>query len=300
MGRRDHTKLNLSATGAAVAMTVLLVTAKLWALDRTGSLSVAASLVDSALDLMASLAGLAAIAYAARPPDDDHSFGHTAVEDLATLGQALFILVSAGFIALKAVERLAGGSETALNSEGSGIAVMILSLVLSLGLVLWQSWVLRTTSSPVVAADRLNYLGDTIPNFGALVALWVSGRYGIIWIDSAVALGAAAFLGIGALRIGREAWHGLMDREPDPALAEGIGRIAGAWPGIEGFHDLRMRRSGSQVFVNLHVEIDGTLSLVEAHAIGAGLRAEIERVYPQTDVLIHKDPAGSRKPEGKA
>jgi ferrous-iron efflux pump FieF len=84
-------KLNLSAGLASVLVALVLVALKFWALQETGALSVAASLADSALDLLVSMTGLMAIIYAARPADDDHRFGHTSAEDLAALGQALLL-----------------------------------------------------------------------------------------------------------------------------------------------------------------------------------------------------------------
>ena len=91
----ENTRLNLSAGIASVSVATVLVLAKPWALYATRSLSVAASMIDSALDLMVSLAGLSAIAYAAKPADEDHAFGHSSAEDLAALGQSLFIAISA-------------------------------------------------------------------------------------------------------------------------------------------------------------------------------------------------------------
>ncbi len=91
----DSTRLSVSAGLASVAVAAVLVALKLWAMAATGALSIAASLADSALDLMMSLAAAAALVYAARPADEDHAFGHTSAEDLAALAQAAFILVSA-------------------------------------------------------------------------------------------------------------------------------------------------------------------------------------------------------------
>ncbi len=285
-------RLNLSAGLLSVSVALVLVLAKLWALGATGSLSVAASLADSALDLMVSLAGLAAIAYAAKPADEDHAFGHSSAEDLAALGQSLFILVSAAVIGWAAVARLLAGAPPVLMAEGRGIAVMVFSIVLTLALVLWQRRVAARTGNRVVRADSLHYVSDLIPNIGAILALWASARYGIGQIDSIVALAAALMLAVGALRIGKGAWDALMDRRADPAMIEGISRIAGGWPGVHGFHDLKTRTAGSRVFVNLHVELDGSQTLAEAHAIGAALRRAILRAYPQADVIIHKDPVG--------
>ncbi len=285
------THLNISAGLASVIVALALVALKLWALGETGALSVAASLADSAMDLMVSLGGLAALVYAARPADEDHAFGHSSAEDLAALGQSLFILASAGVIGFAAIRRLLSDSPAPLASEGVGILVMTLSILLTLGLVAWQRRVAARTGSRVVKADSLHYLGDLLPNLGAILSLAVSARFGLSQIDSVVALGAALMLAVGALSIFRGAWDALMDRAADPALVEGIAAIARDWPGVQGFHDLKTRTAGAVVFVNIHIELDGDQSLREAHAIGAALRRKILETYPQTDVIVHKDVA---------
>jgi len=291
MAAINPVKLNLSAGLVSVLVAAVLVILKLWALGETGALSVAASLADSAMDLMVSIGAAAAIIYAARPADEDHAFGHTSAEDLAALGQAVFILISAVVIAAAAGMRLMSAAPAPLQAQGTGMVVMGVSIALTLALVLWQGRVARRTGSRVVAADRLHYLGDLLPNIGALVSLWASTRFGMGAIDSVVALGAAGMLALGAVRIGKGAWDALMDRRADPALIAGVADIARTWPGVHGFHDLKTRTAGSRVFVNLHIELDGKQSLRDAHAISAALRRAILNAYPQADVIIHKDVA---------
>lgn len=292
MSSPSSTQLNLTAGLASVAMAALMVALKLWALGETGALSVAASLADSAMDLMVSLMAMAALIYAAKPADEDHAFGHTSAEDLAALGQALFILVSAAIIAFAAGERLLNPAEHTLQAQDHGIMVMVASVALTLALVLWQTHVAKKTGSRVVAADRLHYLGDLLPNIGAIASLWASKKFGMGQIDSVVAIGAALMLSLGALRIGKGAFDALMDRRADPVIIEGIGKIAAAWPGVHGYHDLKTRTAGSRIFVHIHIELDGNQSLREAHAIGAALRRAILAAYPQADVIIHKDVSG--------
>jgi ferrous-iron efflux pump FieF len=290
MGDTD-TRLTLTAGAASVAVAAVLVALKLWALASTGALSIAASLADSALDLMMSLAAAAALIYAARPADEDHAFGHTSAEDLAALAQSTFILVSALVIGWAAVARLLAPEPVMLADETRGMIVMAVSVVLTLALVWWQGRVARATGSRVVAADRLHYLGDLLPSLGAIGALWASSAFGLSNVDAVVALVAAAVMLIGALHIGRGAWDALMDRRADPEVIAGIAAIAKDWPGVHGFHDLKTRTAGRRVFVNIHIELDGDQSLREAHAIGAGLRRAILDRYPQADVIIHKDVA---------
>lgn len=291
MTAQPDLRLSLSAGAASVAVAGTLVALKLWALWHTGALSIAASLADSAMDLMMSLGAAAAILYAARPADDDHAFGHTSAEDLAALAQALFILGSAAAISWGAVGRLISPDAPVIEGEAAGMVVILISMALTLALVWWQGRVAARTGNKVVAADRLHYLGDLVPSLGALVALWASSRFGITRIDAVVALGAAGIMAFGALQIGRSAWHALMDRQADPATIARIGEIAGAWPGVHGYHDLKTRTSGSRLFVYLHIELDGTQTLRQAHDIGAALRRALLAEFPGADVIIHKDVA---------
>jgi ferrous-iron efflux pump FieF len=291
-------RLNISAGLASVAVAVTLVALKLWALSQTGALTIAATLVDSALDLLMSAGGLVAILYAQKPADEDHAFGHTSAEDLAALMQSAFVLVSAAVIAGAALQRLLAAAPPRIEAEGAGAVALGISIVLTAGLVLWQRRVVKRTGNPVVAADSLHYVGDLMPALGGLVALWASAAYGLTRIDSVVALAAAGVMLLGAVAIGRRAFDALMDRRADPEVIAGIAGIAARFPGVRGFHDLRTRTAGSRVFVNIHIELDGDQTLDEAHAIGAALRREILKAYPRADVMIHKDPVGvARHPE---
>lgn len=282
-------RLNLSAGLASVATATVLVALKLWALWQTGALAIAASLADSAMDLLVSFAGLAAIVYAARPADEDHAFGHDSAEDLASLGQSVFIFASACAILWAAGHRLLEDEPPEITSEGYGIAAMAVSALVTMGLVAWQRRVARRTHNKVVAADMLHYIGDLIPTVGAIVALVVAGTFGVQRVDSLFAIGAALFMLWGAVKIGREGWHALMDRAaPEETVAE-IGKIAASTEGVRAFHDLKTRTSGARLFVQIHVELDGDQPLRTAHGIAAGMKRRILARYPEADVIVHMD-----------
>ncbi|SLN45345.1 Ferrous-iron efflux pump FieF [Pseudoruegeria aquimaris] len=291
MQHQERNRLGAWAGIASTAVALVLVALKLWALAATGSLSVASSLTDSALDLLMSLGALAAILYAQRPPDEDHAFGHSSAEDLAALGQSAFILVAAGLIGVAAVRRLLSEAPPALTQETTGMIVMAVSVALALALVLFQRFVVSRTGNRVVAADSLHYMSDLVPNIGAIVALFAAARFGLNHLDSVIAIATAAMLVASALHIGKGAWDALMDRAADPALVAEVERIVDGWPGVHGHHDLRSRSAGSKVFINLHIEVDGRLPLFEAHEIGASLKREICTRFPEVDLIIHKDPA---------
>ena len=292
MPDRERTKLSISAGVLSVTVALLLVGAKLWALAATNSLSIAATLADSALDLLMSLGGLAAIIYASKPADDDHAFGHTSAEDLAALAQSVFIMVSACAIAIAAYLRLTSDAVSPVAREGAGMVVMVFSIVVTLILVAWQRYVSKRTGNKVVEADSLHYVGDLIPNMGALIALWLNAQFGLGSVDSIVALLAALLMAVGAIRIGKQAFDALMDRAASNDFITDVEKIVGNFPGVHGFHDLKTRRAGSRVFLNIHIELDGSQTLDEAHSIGAALRRAIVAARPEADVLIHKDPIG--------
>lgn len=282
-------RLNLSAARASLGVAAALIVTKLWAFWMTGSLAVAASAADSALDLIMSGGAMIAVSYANRPPDEDHAFGHTSVEDLTAFLQSIFLIIAAIGLVASAVNRLAQGAAPTLGAEGVGIAAMGISIVLTLGLVLWQGYVAAKTGNRVIAADRLHYMADLIPAIGSILALGASWAWGIWQLDSVVALLAAAVLAKGAWEIGTGAWHALMDRRADPEIVAGIAAIADRWPGVLGWHDLKTRTAGSRIFAHLHIELDGDQTLREAHEIGATLRRAILQAYPQIDIIIHKD-----------
>ncbi len=270
---------------------VILVALKLWALGETHALSIAASLTDSAIDMVASLSGLMAIIYAARPADEDHAFGHTSAEDLAALAQSILVSASAIVIGYAAINRLGSGGADVIHAEGRGIVAMLASVALTLALVLWQRRVSRATGSKVVAADSLHYLSDLLPNIGAVAALAASSLFALPQVDSIIAIAAALMLLFGGWRIGKAAFDALMDRRADPEIIEKISKIATEWPGVLGHHDLKTRMAGNRVFVQIHIELDGDQPLRQAHEIGAALRRAILAEFPNADVIVHKDVA---------
>lgn len=294
MDSPGNKRLNVSAGIASVVVALILVAAKGWAWVETGALSVAASLVDSALDLVVSMANFAAILYAAKPADEDHRFGHHSIEDIAALAQALMVAAAGVALGWRGIERLL--TPKPLAAESAGIAVMVLTILLTAALVCWQRRVARQTGSKVVAADSLHYLADMMPAAGAIVALAASKLFGVGQLDSAISLVAAVILLRGARKIGGEAFAALMDREAPAAVEHRISAVVAEFPEIHGFHDLKTRVSGPRTFVQIHIELDGGQTLFEAHEIGARLRRAIIAAIPGSEVIVHKDPvrAGRR------
>lgn len=282
-----HRRLLRLATRASLAVATVLILCKAIAWYLSGSVSLLAGLTDSILDGAASFLNLLAVHYALRPADDDHRYGHGKAEALAGMGQALFIGVSAVFIAIQAVERLR--SPAPIGEAGIGVAVMLLSLVLTLGLLTLQHKVVKETGSTAVRADSLHYRSDLMLNGSILVAL-VLAHWGYPQVDAFFGLAISLYILWSAFQIGKESSAILMDQELDPDVAQDMLALACAIPGVLGAHDLRTRMSGQHWFVQLHLELPGTLSLSAAHALCEQVEAAIIARFPKAEVLVHADP----------
>lgn len=283
----EHQRLLRLATRASLAVASILVLSKAVGWWLSGSVSLLAGLTDSALDAVASLLNLLAVHYALRPADDDHRFGHGKAEALAGMAQALFIGVSAVLIGVQAVERLR--TPQPLGDTAAGIAVMVLSLVLTLALLAFQRKVIRATGSTAVRADSLHYRSDLLLNGSILLALLLAG-FGWPQLDALFGLGIALYILWSAIQIARESTAILMDKELPTDVGERMLELVCAIPGVRGAHDLRTRVSGSYWFVQLHLELPGELALHDAHELCVQASAVIRERYPQADVMVHADP----------
>ncbi|MGM1325942.1 CDF family cation-efflux transporter FieF [Klebsiella michiganensis] len=271
---------------AAIAATVMasaLLLIKIFAWWYTGSVSILAALVDSLVDIAASLTNLLVVRYSLQPADEEHTFGHGKAESLAALAQSMFVSGSALFLFLTGIR------PEPMNAAGVGMVVTLIALVSTLLLVTFQRWVVRKTQSQAVRADMLHYQSDVMMNGAILVALALSW-YGWHRADALFALGIGVYILYSALRMAYDAVQSLLDRAlPDEERQEII-NIVTAWPGVSGAHDLRTRQSGPTRFIQIHLEMEDNLPLVQAHVIADQVEQALLLRFPGSDVIIHQDP----------
>jgi ferrous-iron efflux pump FieF len=283
-------RLMKAATYASVSVAGVLIAAKFAAWVMTGSVSMLSTLIDSVLDAAASLLNLIAVHHALSPADKEHRFGHGKAEALAGLAQAAFISGSAIFLLVAAMERLM--KPKIIENTELGYVVMALAIGLTMGLVAFQRHVVRKTGSVAIAADSVHFRMDILVNISVVVSLVLASRFNLGWADPVFALGIAGYILRGAWQIGGNAYQMLMDRELEDDERQAIKDIALGYPGVLGVHDLRTRSSGTRVFIQLHLEMDGSITLNDAHAISDAVEALIRAANPLAEVLIHEDPAG--------
>ncbi|ABU79307.1 cation-efflux pump FieF [Cronobacter sakazakii] len=283
----DYGRLVSRAALAATLVATLLLIIKIFAWWYTGSVSILAALVDSLVDIAASLTNLLVVRYSLQPADEEHTFGHGKAESLAALAQSMFISGSALFLFLTGIQHLI--TPEPMRAPLVGIVVTVAALVTTLMLVTFQRWVVRKTRSQAVRADMLHYQSDVMMNGAILVALALSW-YGLHRADALFALGIGVWILYSALRMGYEAIQSLLDRALPDDERQAIVDIVAAWPGVRGAHDLRTRQSGPTRFIQLHLEMEDNLPLVQAHLIAEQVEQAILSRFPGSDVIIHQDP----------
>ncbi|KAB2930159.1 MAG: cation diffusion facilitator family transporter [Candidatus Contendobacter sp.] len=300
----DETRLTLDparvgrllrlATYASVTTASVLIAGKLAAALMTGSVSVLASLVDSMMDVAASLINLLAVHYSLQPPDREHRFGHGKAEPLAGLVQAAFIAGSAVFLILHAVDRLLHPQP--MNDALVGVGVLLFAIAATVLLLAFQHHVIRRTQSTAIRADALHYATDLLTNAATILALGLA-MLGWPFADPAFAIGIALYILYSAGHIGHEAIQLLMDHELPPEVQARVKEIVRGHGQARGVHDVRTRRSGQTYFIQLHLMLDDQMPLVEAHRIADEVEAAIVAAFPNADVLIHEDPASEPPPQ---
>ena len=268
---------------------MLLVGLKAWFSYKSGSVAILASLADSALDLISSLLILIAIVWSNRPADDGHRYGHGKGEALAGLAQAAAIFVSAIFIVVTGIGRLAQPRELSFVDES--IAIMIVSMLLTGALISFQQYVIRHTGSQAVKADRLHYLVDLLTNVVVIVSLVLGSRFGLHWADPVTAMLLSAFILKGCWEVLSQSLDILMDKDVSNQFHGLLDSFVAEFGNeVKGYHDLRSRTTGEVAFIELHLEIRSSCSFQRSHELAELLTERLEESAEGLEVIVHTDP----------
>ncbi|MDT5158093.1 MAG: ferrous-iron efflux pump FieF [Acidobacteriota bacterium] len=293
LNERADARLKNSAARLSITAAAFLIVLKSTTGWLTGSISVWASLLDSTMDIFASVINYFAVRAAARPPDEDHLYGHGKAESLAGLFQSFVIAVSAVFLIREAILRMLAPHPTSL--EWFGVGTMAVAGVVSVALVARLRSAARKTDSPALAADAVHYATDVYTNGAALVALLIVALTGWTLADPLVSIAISAYLIWSAVEVARDSIDVLMDRRLPYEIDETVAAVVHSFhdEGVLGFHDLRTRRSGSHKFIDLHIEVNREQSLLDAHDLTERVLRAIEAEIPRSHVQIHTDPSES-------
>lgn len=280
----------------SVATAAILIVVKAIAWQASGSVAILASLSDSALDLVASLITVYAERYAAEPPDAEHRFGHGKAEAFSSLMQGGLVFASGALVGREAIN--AWLHPQPVEHGLAGVAVMAISIVLTLALITAQTRVVKASGSIAISGDRAHYAADLASNAVALVGVGAAAWLGLPRVDAAAGLIVALWLIWGAVGVFREASHQLMDHELPDADRTKIVALVTADPNVLGVHQLRTRASGPYIHIQMHADLAGDISLAEAHAIIVAAENRVLAAFPAADLIIHGDPRGLAEKHG--
>jgi cation diffusion facilitator family transporter len=281
------------ASAASLTVALILIAVKFWAWIATGSVALLTSAIDALVDAGASIATFVGVRYAQRPPDKGHRWGHGKGEALAALMQALFLAGAGLVLVVESIRRLI--QPEPLEAVAFGLWIIVASTVAAFGLVLLQSRVVRQTGSTAIAADRAHYTSDIVVNLAVLAALALTTITGWQRADPVFALTISGYIFWNARRIADEALRQLLDLELDLEDRARIEQAVLNAPGAHALHDLRTRDAGDRIFVEFHLEVDGSLPVSRGHAIADVAEPAVRELFPNgAEVTVHIEPAGIR------
>lgn len=285
-----HNRLKKAAATASIMLSGGLCLLKIFGAFYTGSLAILSSLIDSLADVFASSVSYVAIRFSTRPASQEHRYGYGRAESISALVQSAFIAGSGLFVMYDGIGRLI--TPKPMEKPGLGIVIMLLSLSATILLIVFQKYVARKTSSPAIAADSAHYTVDVLTNLSIVLSLIVVKYFHIGWFDVLTAFVISAYLIYNAYKIAAEAVSALTDRELSEDIRQKVIDIVINSEGIDGYHDFRSRDLGGSYFFEIHLELDGNLTLNKTHELTDNVEEKIKQAFPGAQVIIHQDPYG--------
>lgn len=286
----NYRKLVNKAGLVAVAVAFILACIKYFAWHMSDSLTIKASLLDSLSDFFSSLINLFAIRYAIRPANERYKFGHGKAEALAGFVQAILIMASAVWVMSHAFSN--AHIENVVGESTLVLWLMCSCSLITLCLVMFQKYVIKKTKSVAIMGDHLHYQGDLFSDVASITAVVAAKYFAVFWLDSILSLIISAILVWGCVRILKNSFNILMDRELSKETLQKIVSAISKHPAVKDIHDLRTRSSGHQEFVQVHLSLNPLLSLADAHTIGDEVEKLLLELLPRAQILIHLDPFG--------
>lgn len=279
-----------SASIASLLVASTLIVLKYYGWVTTNSVSLLGSLADSLIDFLASVFVFVAISYSILPADAKHRFGYGKSEGLAAFVQSLLIGISGIYVCFEAIKRLLNPSQ--INQPSTAIWIILVSIVLTLALVMYQKYVVKKSKSIAIESDRYHYLTDTYINLSVLFSIAITGWTRFVFIDALVGLLISGVILYTSVTLLKKSFKILLDQEIQSDDRDRIREIALDHPKVLGFHDLRTRDTGREYIIQFHLELDPNMSLLESHEITDEVTDNILKLYPDSELIIHTDPLG--------
>jgi len=263
-----------------------------------GAVSIISEAVHSAVDLIAAIVAMAAVRVSGRQADADHPFGHGKYENVSGAVEALLIFVAAIWIVAEAVRKFQHPEP--MQAVDWGVAVMLVSAISNTLVSSRLFKVGKDTDSIAITADAWHLRTDVYTSLGVMVglgAIWVGRRIlpgvDLEWVDPVAAIAVAALITKAAWHLTAESVRGLLDTGLGvDELAWIRDLLAGLRPQVIGYHHLHTRKAGATRFIEVHIVMDGDLTVTHSHALTEAIIAGIRERFPKARVMVHVEPCG--------
>lgn len=244
-----------------------------------------ADAAHSASDLASDVLVLWAARIGAQPPDESHPYGHERFETAATLGLGATLLVVAGGFAYDAFTRLLHPERLA-QPGWLALSIACLSVVAKEGAYQFTMRVARTYDSDLMRANAWHSRNDALSSMVVIVGV-LGSLAGFAYLDAVAALGVSLLIGITGWRLGWQAGEELVDTGLDATETEHIGQLVQSVDGVRRHSDLRTRRMGNRLLIDITVHVDPTISAAEAARILTAVRAQLHHhLERHCDVMV--------------
>lgn len=274
----------------SIAAAVVTIGLKFGAYFLTGSVGLFSDAAESVVNLVAAVTALWALTLAARPPDEEHAFGHNKAEYFSSGLESALILISAGWIAATAVPRLFDPEP--LQNVGVGLAVTLVAAAINGGVALSLMRAGRRLRSITLEADARHLLTDVWTSAGVVVGIVLVGLTGWLVLDPLIALLVAANIVSTGVRLLRDTGKGLLDRALPAEDQAKISKILSRYEERDiRFHAVRTRSAGQRRFVSMHVLVPGGWTVKRGHDLAEEIENDIARDLPQSTFFTHVEPA---------
>ncbi len=285
-----HTKNQLLrlASISTVGVAILLILIKLVSYLLTGSVAILSSLFDSIQDCGTSIVSFIAIRHSLCPADKEHQFGHGKAQAIGCLVQVVIIVLSALFLLKESICMIFNPSP--ITHYGFGAFSMVLVLVFTVGLVMFQSYVIKKTNSMSIKAEKAHYVGDIAMNVGVILALSATYFFDIMYIDAIFGIGVSGYLFLSSWHIYKDCCNVLMDAQLPESVCNKITDIVASHKMVKKMHHLKTRQSGDNMFIQFCITLDKTLNLQQAHLITEEIEHQLHQSFQDMEVLIHYEP----------
>jgi cation diffusion facilitator family transporter len=252
----------------------------------TDTLSMSADGLHSLFDSTANIIGLVGISLAARPPDRDHPYGHAKYESFAAIGIAILLFASCLQLMLAAVDRLQ--SRAVPDVTQISFAIMASTLIINIGVSSYEYILGRRLKSSILVADSMHTRSDIYASLGVILGLFAV-RMGYPLADPLIALFICLLIVHTGLEILKESSTALLDRAAVDEQV--IVDLARSVEGVCNCHAVRTRGMAEEIYVDLHIGVDASLSMDKAHEVGEDVERAIKSRIPEVrDVVVHLEP----------